>query len=233
MQERQDTAEPGKKEPALTQLQQRCLALAAVFQAATLVTELANKGLCDDTAYQALIDTLFVFDADSTIDIYNGNISNLDLGLKQIRHLSKQSASPHFSSTAKYALSMLSLQKHARKSPDMLNRMRSRLEHMQYKHAHFIDSADDDAVELASGLSSLYQETLSTLKFRIQVQGNMEKLTNAQISDKIRALLFAGFRSALLWQQLGGSKWQLIFRRGELERAAEELLKQSTTQTLH
>ena len=219
--------------PELDQKQQRCLALSAVFQAATLVTQLAQHGHCDERAYNSLIDTLFVFEADSTLAIYDNNLNNIDMGLKQIQHLSKQSASPHFTNTARYALSMISLQKHAQKSPQMLDMMRSRLEHMQYKHEHFVASGEEAVTELADGLSNLYQETLSTLKFRIQVQGNMEKLTNKQISDKIRALLFAGFRSALLWHQLGGSKWQLIFKRGELERAAEQLLKLSSSQSLH
>ncbi|NRB39265.1 MAG: high frequency lysogenization protein HflD [Pseudomonadales bacterium] len=210
--------------PDLSQDQQRCLALAGVFQAATLVTELAQKGTCDVIAYQALIDSLFVFEPQCTLDVYAGNTADLQIGLQQLKHLSQQTSSKDFASTAKYALSLLALQKHARKDGDMLNTIRRRLEHAQYGHQHFSDDTQGINNELAANLSGIYQDTLSTLKFRIQIQGNMEKLTNTQISDRIRALLFAGFRSALLWQQLGGTKWQLIFKRGAIENTSKQLL---------
>ena len=209
----------------LTTIENRCLALAAVFQASILVAELAQKGHCDDAAYQSLIDSLFIFEADNTLQIYGNTTENLQIGLKQLSQFSQQSNNPQFSAMAKYALSLLSLQKQARKDGEMLNLIRSRLEHMQYRQEHFSEEQEGVDMALASSLSGLYQDTLSTLKFRIKVQGNMEKLTNTQISDKIRALLFAGFRSALLWQQLGGTKWQLIFKRAEIERVSQQLLK--------
>ena len=43
-------------------------------------------------------------------------------------------------------------------------------------------------------------------------------------SDRIRTLLLAGIRSAMLWRQLGGNKWQIIFGRGEIERQSRVLL---------
>lgn len=218
----------------LNTAQNRCLALAAVFQAATLVTELAQNGQCDELAYQSLIESLFVFEPENTLSIYGDSTLGLEMGLKQLHHLSQNSSSKNFTTTAKYALSLISLQKHASKDQEMLTLMRSRLQHMQYKQTHFsADNIESLNADLASSLSGLYQDTLSTLKFRIQVQGNMEKLTNTQISDKIRALLFAGFRSALLWRQLGGTKWQLIFKRADIERVSQQLLEHNITTSSH
>ncbi|HKM37225.1 MAG TPA: DUF489 family protein, partial [Thiopseudomonas sp.] len=33
---------------------------------------------------------------------------------------------------------------------------------------------------------------------------------------KVRALLFAGIRSARLWRQLGGRRWHLLTKRGAM-----------------
>ena len=205
--------------------QQRCLALAGVFQAATLVTELSKNATCDTLAYQALIDSLFVFEPKDTLDVYSNTTAGLSLGLEQLKNLSNQTKSKTFTSTAKYALGLLALQKQAGKDSDMLALIHKRLQHMHYQQKHF--SSADETIDsaLAASLSGLYQDSLSTLKFRIHVQGNMQHLTNTQISDRIRALLFAGFRSAMLWRQLGGSKWQLILKRGEIERIAAQLLE--------
>jgi len=41
----------------------------------------------------------------------------------------------------------------------------------------------------------------------------LQQSTNAA---RIRALLLAGIRSARLWRQLGGHRWQLLFSRRKL-----------------
>ncbi|HLR87578.1 MAG TPA: DUF489 family protein, partial [Wenzhouxiangella sp.] len=40
----------------------------------------------------------------------------------------------------------------------------------------------------------------------------------------VRAILLAGLRSAILWHQVGGRQWQLIFRRGKMLQEARSLL---------
>jgi high frequency lysogenization protein len=42
---------------------------------------------------------------------------------------------------------------------------------------------------------------------------------------KIRALLLAGIRAALLWRQAGGDRWKLIFSRSAMQKEAQQLLK--------
>lgn len=41
---------------------------------------------------------------------------------------------------------------------------------------------------------------------------------------EIRALLLSAIRSAVLWRQMGGSQWDFLLRRGEMKRAARDLL---------
>jgi CII-binding regulator of phage lambda lysogenization HflD len=59
-------------------------------------------------------------------------------------------------------------------------------------------------------LAALYQDTISRLTMRIHVKGVPEHLRKQAVADKIRALLLAGIRSALLWHQLGGRRWHLF-----------------------
>jgi high frequency lysogenization protein len=44
--------------------------------------------------------------------------------------------------------------------------------------------------------------------------------------DKVRALLLAGVRAAVLWKQVGGSRIQILFSRTKIKAAAEKILQQ-------
>ena len=203
--------------------QERIIALAGVFQAASMVRDLAQTGSCDNCRYDALIDTLFVFDPKTTRDVYNNDISCLYEGLTALSRISQNPTDNNATEVVRYALSLLALEKQLARQPDMLEVIRSRLNHIQYNKTHF----NDDSTQLANSISGLYQDTLSTLKFRIQVNGNMQHLKQNSVSDRIRSLLLAGIRSAMLWRQLGGSKWQIIFGRGDIEKSSKTLLEET------
>lgn len=202
--------------------QERIIALAGVFQAASLVATLAKTGNCDTASYNAMVNTLFVFDPQTTLDVYNNDIRPLYEGLSLLSQISCNQIDKSAPESIRYALSLLALQKQLGKNPGMLEVIHSRLVHTGYNKTHF----SDDNAQLASSISGIYQDTVSTLKFRIQVNGNMQYLKQTSISDKIRTLLLAGIRSAMLWRQLGGTKWQIIFGRGEIEKYSKTLLDQ-------
>jgi len=48
----------------------------------------------------------------------------------------------------------------------------------------------------------------------------MEHLKNEHVANRIRALLLAGIRSAVLWYQLGGRRWRLVIYRKRIEETA-------------
>jgi high frequency lysogenization protein len=62
------------------------------------------------------------------------------------------------------------------------------------------------------------------------VSGEQRHLSEQRNSDRIRALLLAGVRSALLWRQAGGVRWKLFFIRSSLQREARRL-RESIGQT--
>ena len=77
-----------------------------------------------------------------------------------------------------------------------------------------------------SKIGELYQETISTINPRIIVKGEQSYLSNVDTASKVRTLLLAGIRSAILWNQIGGSQWKLLFTRGNYVRTAKKLLDQ-------
>ena len=77
---------------------------------------------------------------------------------------------------------------------------------------------------VTSKVSALYQETISTLSPRIIVKGEQSYLSNSDTTSRIRTLLLAGIRSAILWNQIGGSQWRLLFTRASYVQSAKKLL---------
>jgi len=76
----------------------------------------------------------------------------------------------------------------------------------------------------AQGISGLYSETISKLAPRIVVNGKPHYLKNDCTVDWVRMLLMAGLRSATLWWQLGGGRFELMFGRKKIINEAESLL---------
>ena len=72
-------------------------------------------------------------------------------------------------------------------------------------------------------MANIYVDTISPLGKRIHIIGSVYHLQQQSVQDKIRACLLAGIRSAVLWRQVGGSKWQLLFHRKKLVQAARQL----------
>ena len=93
-------------------------------------------------------------------------------------------------------------------------------------------SADRERLPLTSGsaettqrLSALYKKTISQISPKIIIKGQPKNLTIGLNTERIRSLLLAGVRSAVLWRQVGGGKLDLVFNRKKIIRCCEELKK--------
>ena len=123
------------------------------------------------------------------------------------------------SETLRYSLAILHLERRFSKRDDLQRIVHSRLKHTAYK----ADNFSREIQGLCSNVSAIYQDTLSTLPYRIKIKGSSQHLGNPLIADLVRALLLAGVRSAFLWRQLGGSRIKLILARGPVADAASRL----------
>jgi high frequency lysogenization protein len=79
--------------------------------------------------------------------------------------------------------------------------------------------------EVLAGLAGIYGDTISKIEPRIIVRGNPLYLQSPENQERIRALLLAGIRGAMLWRQVGGSRWQLLAGRRSLLESARAYLK--------
>ncbi|UTV98516.1 high frequency lysogenization protein HflD [Marinomonas rhizomae] len=200
---------------------EQTIALTAIFQAAELVSILAKTGQVDNASLQPLLDSLLMVNAASTEDIYGGQwdcSTNLALGRKISRQALGKERSSVNPDTLRYALSLIHLENKLAKTPEMLSTIGQKIAQIEQKKAHYESVLHEN---MLASISGMYQDTLSKLSFRIQVHGDSRFLQQPQVANQVRAILMSGIRAAMLWRQLGGKRWHLIFKRKALLNALE------------
>lgn len=205
----------------MSPLQEQLVALGAVFEAAVLADKIARTGQVNEASMGCMLGSLLVRDPKSTLDVYGGDDLNLRDGYRALISSLERNPSALQREPLRYALAMVGLERQLDKRGDMLQVMGSRLDQIQQQVKHF-GLVHDNVIAACGGL---YQDTISTFRQRIQVHGDMRFLQQPNNAAKIRALLLAGIRSARLWRQLGGHRWQLVFSRSKLLKELYELTR--------
>ena len=197
------------------------LALAGMFQATDLVRQIARQGLLNQAPFEASIQSLLKIDADSTEEVYGG-LLGLKTGLQVLCGQLGTGTQQRSVEVMHYMLGVIFLERKLMKRKDMLDKIKSGLESIIMQAEMYAITHPNIITELAQ----LYSQTLSTLDYRIKVNGERRFLENNNNADKIRALLLAGVRSTVLWRQKGGRRLHLIFSRKKLLRTAQRFLEQ-------
>lgn len=203
----------------MAQLHDKTLALAGLFQAASLVQAIATTGHADSHDLEVCLKSIMELNPDNLDTIY-GKPANLATGLQLIiTQLGADDTKPDMN-IARYTISLLHLERKLAKQPAMLNiisegvnRAKKQLEHFPITHENIL-----------ANLAGVYSETVSRIAPKIMVAGENRYLGDPANANRIRALLLCGMRSAVLWRQLGGSRWQLLFQRRKLCETARHIL---------
>ncbi len=201
------------------------LALAGIFQSACLVQQLARAGRTDSDALRASIQSVLALDAPDVEAVYGG-ARGVRLGLDVLNtRLSGKTQSSDME-VARYVVTLMQLEAVLRGRPAMLDTIRQDIDTVRAQMKFFENDTPADGMHslLIEKLAQVYSQTISTLTPRIMVNGEQGHLANPATAAKVRAALLAGIRSAVLWRQLGGRRWQLLFSRGKIARAAAQLL---------
>lgn len=196
----------------MTPLQEQMTALGGVFQAAALVSKLAHTGQVSDAALAYMLQTLLVRNPENTIDVYGGDDLGLRDGYKLMLTILERDTNSLPRESLRYVIGMLSLERQFSQRDDLLEIAGKRLPQIEQQVELYGLSSDN----IAASFGGLYQDTISTFKQRIQVHGDMRFLQQEATAAKVRALLFAGIRSARLWRQLGGRRWHLLTKRSSM-----------------
>ena len=194
------------------------LALAGIYQAASLVKQIANTGMANSAYIETSLETLFRFDVDNVEEVY-GSTSAVSHGIKVLsQNLSDKSRKDI--EITKYVISVTMLESKLSQNSNMLNQLTERLKKIESQFNFFPLNHENTIAKL----SQLYKDTLSTLGPKIMISGEQTHLSNERNADKVRALLLAGIRSAVLWKQCGGSRWQFLFARKSYIKECEIIL---------
>lgn len=197
----------------------RTLALGGVFQAAWLVDQVARAGKTPQPEYETIIGSLFEFSPVNTEAVF-GSRFEIRCGLQTLVEQLESREETRNLYIMRYAIGLLILERKLASQPAMLQKIGNDLENAGHQIRHFGLTHENVIARLAD----IYSHTISTLTPRIMVSGENSQLQVQDNANKVRALLLAGIRAAVLWRQCGGNRWQLFFQRKKYLKQAKNLL---------
>lgn len=206
---------------------QKILALAGVFQAASLADSLAWHGHCDPVALEASLKSLLLPQRpeNGVEAVFGSNPRHLRAGLQAMEQVLTTSRlrnpHPRRDDILRYTMMLLQLEREVAKSPKVQTELSRRLEMTVRQMAFFRDIHDPGMIR---NLAGTYVDTVGSFKRRIRLRGNKKHLTTSNIPEQIRAVLLTGVRSAMLWHSLGGRRWHLPFTRGKALREVQAII---------
>ena len=211
------------------------IALCAVAQCAALVHELALGKEIRQSQLASAINPLLILNPESVEHVYP-NLESLTLGFSTLQSILGSNRLKQNSQIRRYITEILILRKTLSKNMIMQSVVRAGLSNLEPIRPSLIDCMQTNQQEINEQnytfeeISSLYRKTLSTLKHRIKVAGKVQFLKNEIVSNKIRGLLFAGVRSAVLWHQLDGRYWRLFIYNKRISNTVSDIHQKITTE---
>ena len=197
----------------------RALAFAGILQALRLVQDTAYGRPLDASSLRASLGSVLTIDTPSVASVF-GDVSGARSGLELlVSQFTRKRQNPDIE-LSRYLVTLLHLERKLSKRSDLLDRVRSGVERLQQQLEHF----EIDHPNIIASLADIYAQTVSTLRPRIMVNGDPQRLADAAVANRIRALLLAAMRAAVLWRQCGGTRVGLLLGRGKLVKAASEAL---------
>lgn len=190
---------------------QQALALAAVFQASNQVYKLAYNGVSDKEKMSFSMSTLLNQNPDSLDQLY-GSIENLEDGLDSMKMFLENAnnvSEPKYKEVISYVMSSIHLASKLSNDNQLLTKIDDGIDNARQQADHFSITHDN----VYSNVGSLYQDTISNMRLRIQVMGSAVYLQQSAVAARIRCMLFAAIRNAFLWRQFGGKRRHLLLQR--------------------
>ena len=206
---------------------EQVVALAGIFLACGQVDSYARLGTGNSRDLETAIYGLLNRNPDSTEEVYR-DLASLENGFATMERILGNPKDPANTLTLRYVLGVLYLGRKLAGNRKMMNRIgeglaRAAAQAETFSLAH---------TNVLANIADLYQQTISSFNFRIQVQGVANHLQQPAVANWFRCLLFAAVRSAILWQQVRGSRIHLMFRRDRVLALARELHREARRQAL-
>lgn len=194
------------------------IGLAALVQALTEVRRLAGQGQWQESRILPLLDSLFAFDAESAAAVYGG-IPALHPGLTRL--IALLSGQDDDVELLRMLQTVLRLERQLQRRPEIGRAIAAALADSERAIAT-LGRLHDTVIERFAGI---YGEHLSTLTPRVMVSGEPALLKQPRLVCRIRALLLAAVRAAVLWRQSGGSRFGLLLHNKSIRVQAQALMQ--------
>jgi len=197
----------------------RTIALAALLQSVTLVQQLAETGQVEKTEFETLLNSLIATDAATTEAVY-GDLSQLKMGFEKLNNQLSKNKDKKDVQILRYVIGLLHLERKLAKRPVMMDLIGREIDQLPQQIDYF---GDINSPQVIARFADVYHRTISELSPRIQVHGDPDFLQHADNVNRVRTLLLAGIRAAMLWHQKGGRRWHFVFQSNKILKIATEL----------
>ena len=140
--------------------------------------------------FNVCIDSLFQKNPESTDAVF-GSVEHLQLGIESMQELITLQSRGKPSDTLRYVVGVVHLSKKLRQNKAMLNQIGERLEQASRQAEHFSTSHTN----VIANLAQVYQDSISTFRHRIQVNGYADYLQQESIAQRYQPysqLIFNG-----------------------------------------
>ena len=194
--------------------EKRVLPLAGLVQAVHLVIGAAKNGMVAQDSIDKTLAPIFVQNPGSIAEVYAGT-KNISVGLNLLQEMLNEFRSDTHGELIKYCLAVINLERALSSEHDKMAALGAQIERL---------SQIEDSEDLVPQLAEVYEQIISSVEPRIRIAGNRGHLQNIANVQRIRALLLSAIRSAVLWHQVGGRRWQLLFQRGSYKQALQNYI---------
>ena len=202
----------------------QCIALAALFQAVEQMQACARNGqFADVAAAETVLESVLRIDAPSAADVYGGIRGLRDGLLTARRHLERHMDATRLEQ-ARYAAGLMFLERRLSAASDIAGQLTAAIQLLAIERGG--RSISDPW--MLERMAALYVDYVSPLGPRIMVTGEPRHLKIDGNAERIRSLLLAGLRAAVLWRQCGGRRWKLLCFRSAMLRDNAALLQAAT-----
>ena len=208
------------------------MALGALFQCCGQITRVASTGYFDELAASCVLRAMLVTNPQTLEDIYNP--SQLSTGFRLMLEALGNSPSDktrEIIDITKIAFKIIALELSIERSSSVFARMGGEIDRIRA----LADQEDPNCTSENSRIvlkqdyvreyAVLYQSLISPNFTKLIIYGEAAVLSRTENQEKIRAMILAGIRAALLWRQEGGRRRYLFFRRKSILDYARNFLR--------
>lgn len=208
------------------------MALGALFQCCGQITRVASTGYFDELAASCVLRAMLVTDPKTLEDIYDPPqlATGLRLMLEALGN-SPGDKTREIIDITKIAFKIIALELSIERSAGVFARMGGEIDRIRALAGQEDPNctAPDCRIVLKQDYvreyAVLYQSLISPNFTKLIIYGEAAVLSRTENQEKIRALILAGIRAALLWRQEGGRRRWLFFRRKAILDYARNLLR--------